>query len=125
MIPVSRKRFRILLIDDDPAVRDALARLLGSHHEVQVASGAAEALLLVAGPTPFEAIICDVLMPGLNGADFHDAIEPGLAERLVFLTGGGLEAELARRLERSGRPVLAKPASLSEIETLLAELAAP
>jgi CheY-like chemotaxis protein len=108
-----------LLVDDDPEVRRALGRLLALRHDVQVAAGALEALDLVAAGPAFEAVICDVLMPGMNGVEFLNLIQPDLARRLVFLTGGGIVGDLAERLAETGRPMLAKPVTLDDIEQAL------
>jgi CheY-like chemotaxis protein len=45
----------------------------------------------------FEVILCDLCMPGIDGAVFHAAIErvvPEQAARTVFVTGGGLPPHL-------------------------------
>lgn len=119
---------RILLIDDDPAVRSALARLLGTRHEVRTASSHDEALAELAADARLDAIICDVVMPERTGLDVLAAIRaqwPALATRVLLITGGSISRTIDEGVEASGAPVLRKPFSFSELESALAALVAP
>jgi CheY-like chemotaxis protein len=60
---------RLLFVDDELSVRERACRQIdcsGHWHAVPVGSGA-EALELCAGATPFDAVVLDTVMPGLNG----------------------------------------------------------
>src|SRR5919197_1806979 len=60
---------RILVVDDEPAVREALERILRlDGFEVAVASDGREAVRSQA-TTPADAVLLDVLMPGLDGLE--------------------------------------------------------
>jgi response regulator RpfG family c-di-GMP phosphodiesterase len=66
----AEKRPRILLVDDEPNVLDAFRRQLRREFEVETAVGAAKGLFALGQEEPFEVIVSDFLMPGINGAEF-------------------------------------------------------
>ena len=62
-------RFRVLLVDDHPLVRDSLCRVLENAGEFEVvgqASGGEEAVSLAESLRP-DAVIMDLIMPGMDG----------------------------------------------------------
>jgi hypothetical protein len=59
---------RILVVDDDPSIRQALSHALAQNADVQVASTAEEALSGLAASSP-DVILSDVRMPGLDGIE--------------------------------------------------------
>jgi PAS domain S-box-containing protein len=108
-------RARVLIVDDERFVRDALARLLTGTHEVSVAAGG-EAALALLGSEAFDAIVCDVLMPGMDGRELYDRIAatfPGLERRIIFMSGGTFTAELESFLATKG--CLDKPFKLDAV----------
>jgi DNA-binding response OmpR family regulator len=69
VIPFSRKK-RLMLIEDDHLVREGLAMALSkSGFTVHTAVTAEEALQAI-DHTPYDGIICDYHLPGMNGLDF-------------------------------------------------------
>ncbi len=92
----------ILLVEDDPAVRDTVATLLGNlgYSVIEAASGRA-ALQIIAGSQPIDLLFTDVVMPG--GIDGFQLIDEGrrLRPGLKVLCASGY-AESA--IERYGRP---------------------
>ncbi len=110
-------RKRVLIIDDEPLLRDALTRLLGGEHEITTASSGAEGLAKLSSG-PFDAIVCDVMMPGMNGQEVHRrvaAVHPGLEKRIVFITGGTFSPELDEFLATTPNRLLAKPFQLDDV----------
>jgi two-component system NtrC family sensor kinase len=102
----------ILVVDDDHAVARTVARALEHHHRVVVASGGREALNLLAEGERFDAVISDIMMPGMTGLDLRAELlrlYPAMGCRIVFMTGGALSEETSELLARQGTPVLAKP----------------
>lgn len=67
---MSYRKIRILIVDDDPAVREFLKGALEKGYDLELASNADEAweLLFFFGE-PFELIIMDIVMPGTNGIE--------------------------------------------------------
>jgi CheY-like chemotaxis protein len=99
---------RILLVDDEPPVREVIAselRDLG-HEVVEVGSGGAALEVLDRDP-PFDAAILDFAMPGMNGADLARQIRARRPEICVlFVTGYADTAELS---EIAGELIVRKP----------------
>lgn len=115
--PPPSVRRTLLIIDDEPLVRNALARLLATDHEVHVASSGAEGLAAILA-TRFDVIFCDVMMPGMNGREVHDQVavlRPGTERRIVFISGGTFNPEVDEFLATSTNPRLGKPFKVEDI----------
>jgi CheY-like chemotaxis protein len=101
----------ILIVDDDADLRRALRRQLErASYQVAEADSPGAALLAVGDATP-DAVISDVMMPGGNGVDFYPtliAAYPGLAGRVIFLTGIADDPLVSARVEELGAPLLGK-----------------
>jgi len=117
---------RVLIIDDELFVGRALARLLHTHDCV-VETDARRALMAIErGPRP-DAILCDLMMPGMDGEAFYEALRakhPELAERVVFVTGGAFTLEARAFLATTERPVLDKPVDAGALRAHVARLVA-
>ncbi len=115
------ERGRILVIDDEPAVRRALRRALRGHDVVAAASGV-EARELLAADRDFDVVFCDMMMPRLSGMELHAWLaeqDRGLAQRLVFVTGGAFTPEARDYVRREGVPCLQKPFELAPLRGLV------
>jgi PAS domain S-box-containing protein len=115
---VHRERARILVVDDEPLVLDLVRRILQPEHDVETVPCAREALTLVLRGEPYALILCDLMMPDMNGAELyarlaHDA--PEAACRLAFMTGGAVSAAGEDALERAQNPRLEKPFQAREL----------
>jgi CheY-like chemotaxis protein len=118
-----RARRRLLVVDDEPLVAATVRRQLASDFVVDAASGAVDALARVANDR-YDAIVCDVMMEGLNGLQFLDALRrqaPALAGRVLFVTGGA-SRESADLLAASGVPWIAKPFDGRQLRQAVREL---
>lgn len=115
-------RQRVLVMDDDHSVGEAL-RLSLSRHDVTVVS-TAEAGLEAVKAHAFAVILCDVMMPMMTGIDFYEAlarVAPSQLERVVFITGGVLTERARRFLDAHAVPCLEKPVSIEQLERVVAE----
>lgn len=115
---------RLLVVDDDAAVRVALGRLLGLTHEVTTATGYVDALAQLSAAT-FDAVLCDVVMPdgsGLKLLQETRTLHPALAKRFVLMTGGAVSRAEALALEATGVEVIAKPFDIQRLEAALQRL---
>ena len=84
-------RGRVLVVDDEPMVGRAVARILRHQHDVEVVSSARDALARLRADPSYDVILCDVMMPELTGIDVYrrrSAMAPPFDHRMVFLTGG-------------------------------------
>jgi PAS domain S-box-containing protein len=125
-LKVDPSRRTILVIDDEPEIRETLADILvaAQHRVVTVASGR-EALQHMA-VEHYDVILTDVRMPDLDGRALYQEIErrwPGRGVRVVFVTGDTLASTLREFVSESGRPVIEKPFLPSEVRRVVAELA--
>jgi len=114
---------RVLVVDDEPSIRDVVSSILALEgYEVEAAEdGIAAAAHLAAAP--FDLVIADVKMPGMGGlelADWIAAHRPAFFDRLVFMTGDTVAPSTRRLLEGSGRPFIAKPFGHTELTALVA-----
>ena len=113
---------RILAVDDEALLLKAYRRMLGDVHEVVTAVGAQEALRVLAKEREFDAILCDLQMPDVSGADLYEAVRlryPALAERFIFVTGGAFSSDAKRFLEESSCSVINKPFRVEEILSMI------
>jgi PAS domain S-box-containing protein len=115
----------ILVVDDEPEIRDALAEILTSaEHHVVTASSGREALDRLAAEN-YDVILTDIRMPDLDGRALYREIAkrwPGRIARVVFVTGDTLTTALREFVDDSGRPVIEKPFLPSEVRRVVAEL---
>ncbi|MGE5182127.1 MAG: ATP-binding protein [Acidobacteriota bacterium] len=119
-------RRRVLVVDDEPRVRELLAELLADVHEVDVAAGGDQAIA-AAREREFDAIVCDIMMAGTSGVDVYRAIQrelPGLEKRIVFITGGAFVPELAEFVSATGNRVLEKPVDAARVLAAIEAVAA-
>ena len=106
------RRGRLLLVDDEPLVARAASRLLAREHEITVAHSAVEALERIQRGEAFDLVLCDLMMPGVSGIDFHERLsrlQPDLAAHVVFVSGGAYTESARRFLATSGHPCVEKP----------------
>ena len=110
---------RILVVDDEPAIRDFLARILGRiGYEVVLAADGREALEIVRSDPP-DAILSDHRMAGMTGPAFHAAVSevsPELGRRFAFMTGDVTNPELSAVANARGIVLLAKPFDIGSVE---------
>ncbi|MEO8032509.1 MAG: response regulator [Gemmatimonadota bacterium] len=103
---------RVLVVDDDLAVVKALTGfLVRAGYEVVSAGSAAEALEALGRPPEVDAVVSDILMPGMSGLALYDTIVarvPGLARRVVFLTGAARDPAIHDPVESRGVPLISK-----------------
>jgi len=115
----------LLLIEDEATLRSAIGRFLrNTGYVVDVAEGGSDALELLAERS-YDLILLDLRMKGLTGEQVYELIEsrdPDQARRVVFMTGDLHSATASRFIRMTGRPVLAKPFTLLELETRVAQL---
>ncbi|HWA40992.1 MAG TPA: response regulator [Gemmatimonadales bacterium] len=101
----------ILVVDDEPDIRNALRRLLVARGFEVVEAGSAAEGVARAATGGVDAILCDIMMPGGSGLEFFDllrASHPELTRRFVFLTAAAKEAEISAQVEARNAPLLSK-----------------
>jgi CheY-like chemotaxis protein len=114
----STRKLRVLVVDDEVLVRRALSMVLESHHDVTLAEHGRHALELIGSEPAFDVVLCDLMMPHLNGKDLYEQVErehAALAKRFVFITGGALGEQMATFLERHADTTLHKPFEIADV----------
>jgi len=102
--------------------------LLGMHHEVVLAHGWREARELLERDVRFDVIVCDLMMPELDGVALFDEMRGKnveLTSRFVFCSGGLVTARARELASRPTTRLLYKPVSIDDmlrtIDTVIAE----
>jgi PAS domain S-box-containing protein len=120
--------WRLLIVEDHIDTATVLRYLLEMHgHRVTLAATAAEGLQLLE-QEKYDAVLCDIGLPGMSGYDFARAVRgnPQLREMpLVAASGYGQAADRARAVEAGFDAHLTKPVTLEGVTEVLAQLFSP
>ena len=115
----------ICLIDDEPSIVRALARLLQRDgYHVDTAANGAQALAQLQAQ-PYDVILCDLQMPGLDGPALYTRLRqqaPALCQRMIFLTGDTLGGASTAFLTQCSQPCLYKPCTAAEVRSLIQQV---
>src|SRR6201997_3040990 len=117
MSGASSKTVKLLLAEDNPMVRDLVAKGLEPFCEVVIAPDGADALLKVIDEPP-DVILCDYNMPGLNGRQLFEKIRGREATRhipFVFMASRSDIEERLRPLVEGAEDFIAKPFLLKDL----------
>jgi two-component system, OmpR family, response regulator len=108
----STRRLRLLLIEDEDGLREALRRgLRAEGHEVYATGDGGEGLRLAEAHT-LDVIVCDILLPTLNGFRICRKLrEDGITTPILMLTAKDGEWDQAEALEGGADAYLTKPFS--------------
>ena len=116
---------RVLVVDDEPGIREMLVEILASEHRVVAAASGREALERLS-VEHFDVIVTDIRMPDIDGRALYRAIEarwPGRGARVVFVTGDTLASTLREFVSHVGRPVIEKPFVPNDVRRVVADVA--
>lgn len=113
----TRTRARVLVVDDEHLIVRSVTRTLIGHEVVAVNCGRDAIALLDAGQH-FDVVLCDLMMPDMDGAQVYDAVQqshPHMTERFVFMTGGAYSDESRAFMANHASRQLEKPFSAETI----------
>lgn len=116
---------RVLLVDDEAMIVEMLEQVLSPEFEVIGESESRRALARLERGERFDAMLCDVMMPGIDGMQLYSAtlaMSPEQAARFVFVTGGVSNPDVHLFLEDTGRPCVEKPFDLNALRATVRKL---
>jgi two-component system response regulator AtoC len=110
-------RFRVLVIDDDPGVRDYMEALVSRQgYEVTAAADGEEALKNLETTQP-DLITLDVVLPGMDGLQTLEKLKQRLPDvPVVMLSGHGQARNIVEAMRRGASDFLRKPFEVEELE---------
>jgi len=106
---------RILVVEDDPRLAATLRRVLAAEgHDIELAGDGNDALRR-ARERPFDLVVLDIMLPGLDGISVCRRLRAGGAVPILMLTALGGTAERVRGLDSGADDYLVKPFAYEEL----------
>lgn len=119
------RRHRVLVVDDETGITTSIVEMLDRlGHHGDAATSARDALRLLARES-YDAVICDLRMPEMDGPTLYKrAIVhwPEFEDRFIFITGDSFGEPVRAFLESSAAPCITKPFRTIDIQNALNEL---
>uniref|UniRef100_A0AAU2JYY1 Response regulator transcription factor n=1 Tax=Streptomyces sp. NBC_00049 TaxID=2903617 RepID=A0AAU2JYY1_9ACTN len=107
---------RVLLIEDDPSIREGVALGLRRRgHEVRPAETGEDGLALMGSFRP-ELVLLDLMLPGINGVQVCHRIRETSEVPIIMLTARGDDFDIVIGLEAGADDYIVKPARTEVIE---------
>ena len=111
------KKFRVLVIDDDPSIRDYLETLATRQGYEVFAVGAGEEALETLEKTRPDIVTLDVVLPGIDGIETLVELKQRLPEvPVVMLSGHGQAPTIVEAMRQGASDFLRKPFEVEELE---------
>jgi CheY-like chemotaxis protein len=106
---------RVMVVEDEESIRVAVRRFLERRGWAVVEAGDGDVALRQLASARFDAVLCDLHIPGPSGMDVYDqglALNPDLAGRFILLSGDASATPVQEFLARTGAQLLEKPFEL-------------
>jgi CheY-like chemotaxis protein len=119
-------RKSLLVVEPVPGLAIVMRRWLGGAYNVTVVATGTRAFEEI-HTLRFDAVLCELYLPDMDASDFHaavDHIEPGLAARTLFMSGGLVVDRTRHFLARIPNQWIAKPFDLAQLRAALDKLSA-
>ena len=117
---------RILVVEDDKSVRELVARALqGKYLVVEAADGLHASELIAQMPTPPALVICDVMMPRVDGLSFVRMLkrdEKLKAIPVLFLTAKTAPLDVVQGISAGARHYMTKPFKVQELVEMVEKI---
>ncbi|MDY7040635.1 MAG: ATP-binding protein, partial [Chloroflexota bacterium] len=116
---------RILIVEDELTIAGLLARILKLEgHTTDLATDGNQALSRIK-LEHYDAIICDLKMPGLSGQEFYERLlqmDSPLVQKVIFSTGDVVNPETQAFLQKTPNPYIRKPFLQEDVLAALREI---
>jgi len=100
----------VFVVDDDPSIRRAIKRLIGSVGLQVELFGSAQEFLLGKRPDAPSCLVLDIRLPGISGLDFqHQLAEANIHIPIIFITAHGDIPMTVRAMKAGAVEFLTKP----------------
>lgn len=108
---------RILVVDDEATTRISLAELLRLEgYDVSIAASGEDALEVIDRNPPFDLMVVDIKMPGMDGLQLTEAVQRRSPDTvIILLTAFGTLETAIQALRRGAHDYLLKPCPVSQI----------
>ena len=106
---------RILIVDDDPDIRNILNLLLRREYDTAEAANGRDAVAYMQSHRETDLIILDVMMPGMDGIETCEKIREFSNAPVLFLTAKSAERDRLAAYQSGGDDFLSKPFSQPEL----------
>jgi PAS domain S-box-containing protein len=112
---------RLLVVDDEPTIRNAISTYFRSLGHIVDAVGTGREAVVRVTATDYDALLLDLRLPDITGAEVLHELEVlrRAPQRVVFITGDTQSESSRRALEVTGRPVVSKPFLLDELAAVV------
>jgi CheY-like chemotaxis protein len=118
----------VLVVDDQPQVREILRRLLASDgYDVRVVADGAAALEALEQSGAVDVVVTDLTMPAMGGRDLVSRLRRTCAVKVLYVSGqhDAPEAHMVSKEHAADTAFLAKPFSRSQLLDVIHSLAGP
>ena len=123
--PGGASKFRILVVDDEPEIMQLVAHGLGGDLMMVDQAENGETALEKIAASSYDCILLDLKMPGISGEEVYERTlsrDPGVASRIVFMTGDTARPETASFLSGVSNTILNKPFTLDEVREMVSSV---
>lgn len=112
--------FRVLVVDDEPGMRETLVQILQDVGYEVTAAADGEAALRLARSQPIDVVVMDVQMPKRDGVSVLEELSPP-PPTVIMMTAYALEERLRAAIEADAFAILHKPFHVGRLLDLVAD----
>jgi signal transduction histidine kinase len=112
-----KSQARVLLVEDNPDMREYIRAILASHWRVEIATNGREGLDAIHANPP-DVVLSDVMMPEMSGVEMINALRSDAATRsipVILLSARAGEEAITQGIEEGADDYLVKPFSAAEL----------
>ncbi|MBW2636948.1 MAG: response regulator [Deltaproteobacteria bacterium] len=115
-VSAAKDKPAILVIDDDPAIRNVFERALATFGYPVVVVESGERAIEAIKKSAFEIAFIDVVMPGINGLETYKAISKIMPDiKVVMMSGYAVDDLIQQAINEGAKSFLKKPFELGEL----------
>ena len=122
---VGGERPKVLFVDDDWKMLSSYRTMVTGYLDAEFVASSDDAFNRLLSSSPPEIVVCDVVMPGLSGADIYRRavlLDPRWANRFVFITGAASTPSVAEFLNTLNVRVFHKPVAADRLLDILKQM---